>query len=154
MNKAIPSGGNPSPFPNYRTAARAAWVGTGPGQISTEEAATYDNIFYAGLGIALVATLHALFRVPRWVVAGAVWIVGILLAGSLLFASHTVGVGKGWIGAMFSGQQVTSAHAGRFNICISSDQIVFITPKAPDLRPAATKCSPTFSCSGGRMRGL
>lgn len=40
------------------------------------------------------------------------------IAGSLLFASHTVGVGKGWIGAMFSGQQVTAAHAGRFNILL------------------------------------
>src|SRR3954468_7361586 len=44
------NGGNPSPFPSYRTAARAAWVGTGPGQVSTEQAATYDNVFYVSAG--------------------------------------------------------------------------------------------------------
>ena len=44
------TGGNPSPFPSYRTAARAAWVGTEPGQISTEQAATYDNVFYVSAG--------------------------------------------------------------------------------------------------------
>src|SRR3954449_8578393 len=35
---------------NFRTDARAAWVGTGPGQISTAEAATYDNVFYVSAG--------------------------------------------------------------------------------------------------------
>jgi M6 family metalloprotease-like protein len=35
---------------NFRTDARAAWVGTGPGQISATEAATYDNVFYVSAG--------------------------------------------------------------------------------------------------------
>ncbi len=35
---------------DFRTDAKAAWVGTGPGQISAAEAATYDNVFYVSAG--------------------------------------------------------------------------------------------------------
>src|ERR1700754_808124 len=35
---------------NFRTDARTAWVGTGPGQVTTEVANSYDNVFYVSAG--------------------------------------------------------------------------------------------------------
>ena len=48
--RALPDAATTPCNRNFRTDARAAWVGTGPGQVSTAEAATYDNVFYVSAG--------------------------------------------------------------------------------------------------------
>jgi polyisoprenyl-teichoic acid--peptidoglycan teichoic acid transferase len=59
-----------------------------------------------------------LARQQRLAMVGINGVLCFAVAGSLLFASHVVGVQKDFITTMFGAQRVSSAHDGRFNILL------------------------------------
>ena len=45
-------------------------------------------------------------------------VLALTVAGALLFGAHLVGVQRDFILTMFSGDQVTGAHDGRYNVLL------------------------------------
>jgi LCP family protein required for cell wall assembly len=95
----------------------------------------FTNTFILGLirfGLMVMAIGWAYLFVDAWRLGdplalrqkqrlAMVGINGVLcfsVAGSLLFASHVVGVQKDFIGSMFGASKVTTAHDGRYNILL------------------------------------
>jgi LCP family protein required for cell wall assembly len=60
----------------------------------------------------------ALQRQQRLAMAGINGLLCFSVAGALLFASHVVGVERGFLVSMFGGHTVTDAHDGRYNILL------------------------------------
>ncbi len=60
----------------------------------------------------------ALRQKQRLAVVGINGVLCFSVAGSLLFASHVVGVQKDFMSAMFTNGAATSAHAGRYNVLL------------------------------------
>jgi LCP family protein required for cell wall assembly len=57
-------------------------------------------------------------RKQRLAMVGVNGVLCFAVAGSLLFASHVVGVQKDFMGAMFTSGQATGAHDGRYNVLL------------------------------------
>lgn len=60
----------------------------------------------------------ALHRQQRLAMVGINGVLCFSVAGTLLFASHVVGVEKNFITSMFGGQTVTQAHDGHYNVLL------------------------------------
>jgi LCP family protein required for cell wall assembly len=65
-----------------------------------------------------IADPLAMRQKQRLAMVGVNGVLCFSVAGSLLFASHIVGVQKDFLSSMFSNGQATAAHAGRYNVLL------------------------------------